>query len=150
MRTYFASLVLIPNLLLAQAATPPAGSATAPSRIARVVVTPAVREVTAGDTLRLRAEARDANGALVTGVQFRFSATGGRFEGNVDQDGLVTSGSTGILPVAVAAILPGERPVVERLEVRMVPGPAARIAIVPAPARLVPGQRIRLLSLIHI
>ncbi|MEY3700955.1 MAG: hypothetical protein RI891_247, partial [Gemmatimonadota bacterium] len=92
MRTYFASLVLIPNLLLAQAATPPAGSATAPSRIARVVVTPAVREVTAGDTLRLRAEARDANGALVTGVQFRFSATGGRFEGNVDQDGLVTSG----------------------------------------------------------
>jgi len=144
MRTYFASLVLIPNLLLAQAATPPAGSATAPSRIARVVVTPAVREVTAGDTLRLRAEARDANGALVTGVQFRFSATGGRFEGNVDQDGLVTSGSTGILPVAVAAILPGERPVVERLEVRMVPGPAARIAIVPAPARLVPGQRIRL------
>lgn len=135
--------VLFPALVAAQAPAPTAAPA-APSRIARVIVTPAQREVAAGDTLRLRAEARDASGAVVPGVQFRFSATGGRFEGNVDQSGLVTSGSTGILPVAVAAILPGERPVVERLDVRMVAGPAARIAIVPAPARLGPGQRIRL------
>lgn len=135
--------VLFPSLVAAQAPAPTAAPA-APSRIARVIVTPAQREVAAGDTLRLRAEARDASGAVVPGVQFRFSATGGRFEGNVDQSGLVTSGSTGILPVAVAAILPGERPVVERLDVRMVAGPAARIAIVPAPARLGPGQRIRL------
>ncbi|MFM8567970.1 MAG: Ig-like domain-containing protein, partial [Gemmatimonadota bacterium] len=133
----------VPAVLAAQ---PPATAATpaTPSRIARVIVTPAQREVAAGATPRLRAEARDASGAVVPGVQFRFSATGGRFEGNVDQSGLVTSGSTGILPVAVAAILPGERPVVERLDVRMVAGPAARIAIVPAPARLAPGQRIRL------
>ncbi|MBM3884787.1 MAG: Ig-like domain-containing protein [Gemmatimonadetes bacterium] len=134
---------LFPAVVAAQAPAPTAAPA-APSRIARVIVTPAQREVAAGDTLRLRAEARDASGAVVPGVQFRFSATGGRFEGNVDQSGLVTSGSTGILPVAVAAILPGERPVVERLDVRMVAGPAARIAIVPAPARLAPGQRIRL------
>jgi hypothetical protein len=33
---------------------------------------------------------------------------------------------------------------VERFEVKMVAGPAARIAITPAPERLVPGQRIRL------
>ncbi|MEY2734292.1 MAG: hypothetical protein RL340_1351, partial [Gemmatimonadota bacterium] len=140
MRRLLRCLPLLPALLSAQSPAPSA----APSRIARVIVSPAQREVAAGDTLRLTAEARDAAGAVIPGVQFRFSATGGRFEGNVDQSGLVTSGSTGILPVAVAAILPGERPVVERLEVRMVSGPAARIAIVPAPARLAPGQRIRL------
>ena len=140
MRRLLRCLPLLPALLSAQAPAPSA----APSRIARVIVSPAQREVAAGDTLRLTAEARDAAGAIVPGVQFRFSATGGRFEGTVDQTGLVTAGATGTMPIAVAAILPGERPVVERLEVRMVPGPAARIAIVPAPARLAPGQRIRL------
>ncbi len=140
MRRLLRCLPLLPALLSAQAPAPSA----APSRIARVIVSPAQREVAAGDTLRLTAEARDAAGAIVPGVQFRFSATGGRFEGTVDQTGLVTAGATGTMPIAVAAILPGERPVVERLEVRMVPGPAARIAIVPAPTRLAPGQRIRL------
>ena len=48
------------------------------------------------------------------------------------------------MPAAVVAIRQGEQPVVERFEVRMVPGPAARIAIAPMPERLVPGQRIRL------
>src|SRR5690606_25466995 len=38
----------------------------------------------------------------------------------------------------------GERPVVERFEIRMVAGPAARLALSPAVERLVPGQRIRL------
>ena len=140
MRRLLRCLPLLPALLSAQAPAPSA----APSRIARVIVSPAQREVAAGDTLRLTAEARDAGGAIVPGVQFRFSATGGRFEGTVDQTGLVTAGATGTMPIAVAAILPGERPVVERLEVRMVPGTAARIAIVPAPTRLAPGQRIRL------
>ena len=140
MRRLLRCLPLLPALLSAQAPAPSA----APSRIARVIVSPAQREVAAGDTLRLTAEARDAAGAIVPGVQFRFSATGGRFEGTVDQTGLVTAGATGTMPIAVAAILPGERPVVERLEVRMVPGTAARIAIVPAPTRLAPGQRIRL------
>jgi hypothetical protein len=42
------------------------------------------------------------------------------------------------------AIVPGEKPVVEEFEVRMVAGPAARIAVTPAPTRLALGQRIRL------
>ena len=98
----------------------------------------------AGDTLRLSAEARDADNNVIPGVQFRFSGTGARFEGRVDASGLLTSGSTGTMPVAVVAILPGEQPKVERFEVKMVAGPAARIAITPAPAKLAPGQRIRL------
>jgi hypothetical protein len=136
-------LALLPALAGAQQAAAPAQN-QAPSRIARIVVSPVQRIVNAGDTLRLTAEARDANNAVIPGVSFRWNRTGAFFEASIDSTGLVTSGSTGVLPVAVAAILPGERPVVERFEVKMVPGPATRVAITPAPARLVPGQRIRL------
>ncbi len=139
----FALAAAMPAALLAQQPAPAAGG-QAPSRIARIIVTPAQRIVVAGDTLRLTAEARDANNNVIPGVTFRWSRTGAFFEGNVDPDGLVRSGSTGVLPVAVVGILAGEQPKVERLEVRMVAGPAARIAITPAPTRLVRGQRLRL------
>ncbi len=143
------SLALIacaPLLLAAQQANPPAPAPTpVPSRIARIIVTPVQKVVIAGDTLRLRAEARDASNNVIEGVQIRWSRTGGYFEGQVDPaTGLVTSGSTGTMPIAVTAILPGEAPKVERIEVKMVAGPAARIAITPTPSRLAPGQRIRL------
>lgn len=133
--------VVAPALVTAQQpSTPPAAA----PRIARIVVSPVQKVVAAGDTLRLTAEARDANGAVIPGVQFRWGARGARFEGNVSPTGLVTSGSTGTLPAAVVAIVQGEKPVVEEFEVRMVAGPAARIAITPAPTRLALGQRIRL------
>ena len=131
----------IPSTAPAPQAAAPAG---APSTIARIIVSPVQRVMNAGDTLRLTAEARDAANKVIPGVQFRFSGAGARFEGTVDATGLVTSGSTGTMPVAVVAILPGEQPKVERVEVRMVAGPATRIAITPAPRKLVPGQRIRL------
>jgi len=120
-------------------------AAPAPSRIARIVVTPVQKIITAGDSLRFTAEARDANNAVIPGVEFRWSRGGmARFEGRMDPNGLLVSGSTGTLPISVVAILPGEAPKVERFDVRMVPGAASRIVITPAPARLVPGQRIRL------
>lgn len=109
-----------------------------------MVVTPVRRVVNAGETLQLSAEARDEAGNIVEGVTFRFSQTGAYFEGSLSAQGVVTAGATGVMPAAVVAIRPGEQPVVERFEVRMVPGPAARIVITPAPERLVPGQRIRL------
>jgi hypothetical protein len=136
LRVLSACLLLVPAALSAQQAAKPA--------IARIVVLPLQRVVTAGDTLRLRAEARDAEGNLVPDVTFRWAQTGARFEGTVSPDGLVTSGSTGVLPAAVVAVLPGQQPTVERFEIRMVPGPAASIALSPAVTRLVPGQRIRL------
>jgi len=136
--------LLVPSLLSAQQPSAPAPAAATASRIARVVVSPVQKVVAAGDSLQLSAEARDTNGAVIPGVQFRWGPRGARFEGTVSPTGLVTSGSTGTLPAAVVAIIPGERPFVEEFEVRMVPGPAARITITPAPTRLALGQRIRL------
>jgi len=97
----------------------------------------------AQDTLRLTAKAFDAAGAPVPNVRYRFVGSGGaRFEARVDSTGLVRSGSTGTIPVTVVALVPGTRPVTRVVDVRMLPGPAARVAIDAAPARLVIGQEI--------
>ncbi|WKW11608.1 Ig-like domain-containing protein [Pseudogemmatithrix spongiicola] len=146
MRALLLATLLLPVSLAAQqspAPTPAAAPAAKP-RVARVIVTPVRRVVNAGETLQLSAEARDEAGNVVDGVTFRFSQTGAYFEGSLSPAGLVTAGATGVMPAAVVAIRQGEQPVVERFEVRMVPGPAARIALSPMPERLVPGQRIRL------
>ncbi len=115
-----------------------------PPAIARIVVSPASRTMTAGDTLRLRAEARDAQGNVIPNVTFRYRLGGSaRFEGRVDSLGLVTSGSTAILPVTVTATLPGAKPTFEVIEIRALAGPAARIDVSPRTAKLVAGQRLR-------
>src|SRR4249920_1539356 len=93
--------------------------ATPAVEIARIVVFPASRTMTAGDTLRLRAEARDAQGNVIPGVTFRYRLGGSaRFEGRVDSLGLVTAGSTAILPVTVTATLAGARPKFEVIEIK--------------------------------
>jgi hypothetical protein len=118
-----------------------------PSPVARLVLKPGPRPiVTAGDTLRLSAEALDSAGRPMPDVRIRFVPAGGYFEGAVASDGLVTAGSTGTLPVSVVASVSGARPFVERVEVQMVPGPAARVEITPRPARMAPGQRLRLVG----
>ena len=122
---------------------PAAAAAQAPA-VARIAVTPAKPVMIAGDTLRLTAQALDAAGKPVEGVRVRFQGQGGRFEGEVDSLGLVRSGATGTIPVAVVAIIPGQRPLVERLEVRMVAGPAARIAPSHPSLKLSRGQSLRL------
>ena len=109
-----------------------------PSPIAKLVVTPAKPVMIARDTLQLSAQALDANGRPVDNVRFRYIGSGGaRFEGRVDTTGLVRSGSTGTIPVTVVALVPGTRPVTEVVEVKMVPGPAAKVTIDAAPPRLV-------------
>ncbi len=143
MRRLLLALLFLPIAATAQQSAPPAAPA-AKSRIARIVVMPLRRVVNAGETLQLSAEARDEAGNVIEGVSFRFAQTGAPFEGAMSASGLVTAGATGVMPAAVVAMRPGEQPVVERFEVRMVPGPAARIALSPAVERLVPGQRIRL------
>ena len=112
--------------------------------IARLEVLPENPTVIAEDTLRLTARAYDAAGNELRDVRFQFSSAGGVFEGSVDGDGLVRSGSTGTIPVRVTASRTGSPPVSERVEVRMVPGPAERIDVAPQPGRLIAGQRIRL------
>ncbi|MEO5818344.1 MAG: Ig-like domain-containing protein [Gemmatimonadaceae bacterium] len=122
----------------------PQGTVAAPE-IARIVVSPAGRSMTAGDTLRLRAEARDAQNNVIPGVTFRYRLGGSaRFEGRVDSTGLVTAGSTSILPVTVTATLAGAKPKFEVVEIRALPGAAASLEIAPTTAKLVAGQRLRL------
>ena len=122
--------------------TPPSTLRASP--IARLVITPAQRTVTAGDTLRLRVQAVDSAGQPVPDARILFRKVGAYFEGEVDSTGLVTAGSPGVMPVGIAALVDGTRPVTERIELRMVPGPATRIEVSPRITRLAPGQRIRL------
>src|SRR5688572_288057 len=128
--------------LQAQTPTPTPDSLPA-SPIAPLVVTPARPTMVARDTLQLTAQALAASGRPVPNVRYRYVGSGGaRFEGRVDSTGLVRSGSTGTIPVTVVALVPGSRPVTQVVEVKMVPGPASRIAIDAPPARLVVGQQI--------
>ena len=137
-----ASLVL----LAAFQQQPPAQQppAAAPSPVRKIVITPANPVLTAGDTIRLTAVALGADNNPVPDANVRFRMAGGRFEGAVDSTGLVTAGSTGTLNVAVIALVPGTKPYIEQMPIRMLPGPAARIAVTPAPTKLVAGQRVRL------
>jgi len=111
---------------------------------ALTVVHPADHSMIAGDTLRLRIEALGQDGNVLPGVVFRFAPAGADFEGTVTPDGLIRSGSTGTIPVGIAAIPREGRPFIERVEIRMVPGPAARVEVSPSALRLVAGQRARL------
>jgi hypothetical protein len=119
------------------------------AEVSRIVVTPASPVMNAGDSLRLSAQAVDANGRPVEGVRIRYQAAGGRFEAEVDSMGLVRSGATGTIPVMVVAIVPGARPVTQRVEVRMVAGPAARVTPSHTSARLSLGQQLRLSGQVH-
>ncbi len=112
--------------------------------ISRIVITPPVRSVVAGDSVKLIAQAMDASGSRMSGVTFRFVAAGGLFEGRVDSTGVVHAGSAGVIPVTVVALLPGAKPKIERVELRIVPGPAVRVDVVPSVSKLVVGQHVRL------
>ena len=112
--------------------------------VARLRITPAVRTVAVGDSLRLVVEPLDQAGNVVSGATIRFGAQGGRFQGSVDSLGWVRAGSPGTVPISVSAMTPNGRPVAERVEVRIVAGPAARIAIAPSVSKLLVGQRMRL------
>jgi len=132
-------------LALQQGAPPQPATPSAPSPIAKVEVLPGTSlQMTAGDTLRLSARALDSAGQPVPDASVRYFGAGGRFEGTVDSTGLVRSGSTGTLAVSVIARVPGTKPVIERVEIQMVPGPAVRVTVAPSVTRMVPGQRLRL------
>jgi hypothetical protein len=129
--------MLIPIFLLATALQ----QQPAPTR---VIVTPANPSVIAGDSLQLRAQAVDAQGQPVSGVRILFAPAGMSFEASVDSAGMVRAGAVGMLPVSAVAMVVGSRPITQRVEVRIVPGPAARIAVNPGALKLLAGQRFRL------
>jgi len=137
-----AATVAVPVVLSVFAVALGAQGAT-PS-VARLRITPAVRTIAVNDSLLLNVQALDASGNVVPGALVRFAAQGGRFQGAVDSLGWVRAGSPGTIPIAVTAMVPGGRPVVEKIEVRITPGPAARITIAPTVSKLLAGQRLRL------
>src|SRR5882672_9262423 len=132
-------------LMMVQVQQPatPASPAT-PSPVATLTSTPASATLAPGDTLRLVAVATDSAGKPVESARIRFNGAGGRFEGKVDSTGLVSAGSTGTINVVAVAMVPGAKPFVQRMEVKIVAGPAAKLAIATGPEKLVTGQTIRL------
>ncbi|MFN2398327.1 MAG: Ig-like domain-containing protein [Gemmatimonadaceae bacterium] len=138
---HIALLTLLAALQQQGAAPKPATPQTPASPVARVVITPATRSVTSGDTIRFSAQALDASGKPVPNARIIFA---GRGAGAVDSTGLVTAGETGKLGVTVVALVPGTKPVLERFDIVLTPGPAARVTIDPKPTKLIAGQRLKL------
>src|SRR5215218_10542605 len=108
----------------------PSGSPSANSGIAAVTVEPAEVALQVGDTVRLRASARDSAGRPLQDITVRWFQSGGRFEGKVDSSGLVTGGSIGTLTVS-ALVSPrgGGRPVTGFARVTVLPQPATRLEL---------------------
>ncbi|HUQ81359.1 MAG TPA: hypothetical protein VM076_09490, partial [Gemmatimonadaceae bacterium] len=125
------AVVLAPAMLAAQ------------NTVERLRIAPAVRTIAVGDSLQLAVQALDGRGAVVPGAVVRFNAQGGRFQGAVDSLGWVRAGSPGTVPIAVTAMVPGGRPIVEKIDVRITPGPAMRVAMSPKVSKMLAGQRLR-------
>jgi hypothetical protein len=106
--------------------------------VVRVNVTPSPARVVAGESLQLKAEPVDKDGKPVSGVLVVFQQQDFPFQGTVDSTGLVMAGSVSTIPVVVSAIQPGAKPVITRVEVKVVAGPAATVVVTPAAVKLVP------------
>ena len=139
-------LILLALFPLAARQAQGQGPVPASPAIATLEILPKDRTMRARDTLRLRVRALDAKGSEVPGATVRFARAGGYFEGDVEPDGLIHSGSTGTIPVTVSALLIGQRPVVETIDVKMVPGPAHHITVSTSVPTLAIGQRMRYLA----
>jgi hypothetical protein len=151
MATFTLGPVVRLTLLVSVLATPAAAqqeqaaSTLPPSPIVRVEVSPRTRTVTAGDSVRLQARALDAAGKPVAGARVFFSQRSGFTQGLIDSAGTLVASSVGKFPIAVTAVVPGTRPVIDStLEFVSVPGPAARIAVGTGAAKLVVGQDLKL------
>ncbi len=136
------------SLLLAAAIqlAPPTGDVPPAERSStelRIVVTPVEPVMHPGDSLQLQARLEDESGAPVTGLPIRFFMAGGHFEAEVREDGMVFAGATATVPVSVVAFRQGEPPLIQQVEVQIVPGPATRVELGAVPGRMVSGQSFR-------
>jgi len=126
--------------LLLTLAQQPAPAAQAPA-IARVEVTPPTAEVRLGQTLQMAARALDAAGRPVPGAQIQWFNAGGA--GEVDSLGVVSGTYVGNVRVTAAASTGGTN-VFGTAIVKVLPLPATRIEVSPAPTRMVAGSRLTL------
>src|SRR4051794_19926720 len=110
----------------------PSGSPTGTSGIAAVTVEPAEVALQVGDTVRLKASARDSAGRALQDITIRWFQSGGHFEGKVDSTGLVTGGSTGTpTPSALVSRETRGAPAARLSPVTGLPQPAAKPALGP-------------------
>jgi hypothetical protein len=115
------------------------------SPVARIVVTPAEPTVTAGDSLRLRAEALDASGKPVPNARVLWFRASFVLEASLDSTGLLRTGHPSRFVLSAVAMVPGARPSRPvMVTVTVQPAAAARITVNPEISRLVTGQRVPL------
>src|SRR5688572_22348382 len=138
------SMVSLALLALLQPPTPAEPRTLPASPVARIIVTPAARTVTAGDSIQLSAEAADAAGQPIPNAIIRFQPTGGEGVAGIDSTGRIIASSVGKIPINVVALVPGARPKFEPIEIRIVPGPATRVDIRTTVGKVVVGQQMRL------
>src|SRR5437867_3642828 len=119
----------------------PAAPASFP--ITKVEITPPAAEIEIGQTVRLAARALDARGQPVADAKIAWLSGG--TEGDVDSTGLVKGGYHGYVRVTAVAYLPGQQgQVFGDALIHVLPEPAARIDVTPAPAKVVAGTRLTL------
>jgi len=134
-------MVLLLGLLAAMQQQPSATGGS--SSIAKVVIEPAEVALQVGDTVRLKAAARDSAGRPLRDVTVRWFQSGGHFEGKVDSTGLVTGGSTGTLTVsALVSRRSGGPPAAGFARVTVLPQPAIRLGFDRELSRLYQGQSL--------
>src|SRR6266513_2988429 len=119
----------------------PAAPAAFP--VTKVEITPPAAEIEIGQTVRLAARALDARGQPVTGAAIAWYSGG--TEGDVDSTGLVKGGYNGYVRVTAVAYIPGQQgQVFGDAVIHVLPEPAARIDVAPAPAKIIAGTRLTL------
>lgn len=131
-----------PSVLAMFVAAAPALAAAQSTEGGRIVLTPEVPAVNAGQTVQLKAQAVDAAGRPIPGAQIRFN--GGMFVGELKPDGTLLGGSPGILKATVTATVEGQKPLVRRFDIPVRPTEAATIALDAEPRTLLGGQKIAL------
>src|SRR5918992_6204181 len=88
---------------------PPPAPPLVPSPVARIVVTPSNPIVQAGDTIQLKAEAFDANGARLA-HPLRFGPASDPSRAAIDSTGRIVGANVGKAVVSVMAAVPGAKP----------------------------------------
>src|SRR5438067_10911208 len=119
----------------------PAAPAAFP--VSRVEITPPAAEIEIGQTVRLAARALDVHGQPVTGAAIDWYSGG--IGGDVESTGLVKGGYNGYVRVTAVAYIPGQQgQVFGDAVIHVLPEPAARIDVAPAPAKAIAGTRLTL------
>src|SRR5262245_52384088 len=122
------------------------GQQLPPSPVKRVELTPATRNVTAGDSVKLSARALGADGRALSNAAIAITLRAGDGEGTVrPESGMLIASSVGKFPLQITATVPGTQPFVDTTyEFHGVPGPATRLDVNPRAATIVVGQTLHI------